>query len=335
MKKINLYDMSNRGYFDAKSVIESNHIFTWVIGGRGIGKTYSVLKYLIENNITFMLLRRTQNESDLQAVEMTSSLTKILSRCKDEYKFSKLGDKVGMIEWDAGRCYTCALSTFANIRGVNFDDVKYIVFDEFIKEPHIRKIHAEGLAFENLVESVNRNRDIDGGEPVHIIGLANAMDIANEIFIQYDLVEIAEEMMSNGIEQSILGDTLIVVAQNSPISKAKEETKLYKNSSEEFASLSIKNKFILNDFSYIKKQNLKNYKIVLNVGNLYLYQSKSNYEFYVSFSKAKTKKVYGTNLTDLERFRRAEWRYYVRYLDGYVKFESYKACSLFEKYYAK
>ena len=330
---MNLYSKTN-GYFDAESVIKSNHIFNFIVGGRGIGKTYSTLKYLIQNNITFIYLRRTQNESDLQASEMTSSLTKVLDACANEFSFSKLNQKVGMIEYDGGnRIYTCALSTFASIRGINFDDVKFILFDEFIKEPHVKAIKCEGLALLNIMESVGRNRETVGDEPLRLICLANSMDIANETFMQFDLVTVAENMMNKGVEIYSSGDILLVICQNSPISKKKAKTSLYINGGEEFSKMAISNEFILNDFSYVRKRNLREYKIILRVGDLYLYRHKNNMTYYVTFTRATTKREYGTNTNDLKKFRRAEWRYFTKYLDGLIYFENYKACALFEKYF--
>ena len=334
-QKINLYDMNNKGYFDAQSVINADFQFTFITGGRGIGKTYGVLKWLIQNNITFIYLRRTQNECDLQSVEMTSSLTKLLNRYANEYKFSKVSKNVGMVEYDGGVIYTCALSTFASMRGINFDDVKFVVFDEFIKEPHVRSIKGEGFALSNLMESIERNRAWETNEHVRLICLANSMDIANDTFMAFDLVSDAERMMNEGQEVFMDGDKLLIICQKSPISQKKLSTGLYKNASEEFAKMSINNEFVLNDFSYVKKRNLKEYQILLNVGDLYFYKHKAKMEYYVSFVKQKTKRSYDDSLSGLEKFRRKEWRYYMRYLDGFVYFENYKSCRLFEKYYEK
>lgn len=333
---INLYNKKN-GYFDIDSVLKnSKQKIIFCVGGRGIGKTYSTIKWMLENNKKFILLRRTQNESDLQSNAMTSSLTKVLNACGVNYKFARISNKVGVVFIDdEPMIYLCALSTFASIRGVNFDAVDYIVFDEFIKEPHVKAIKAEGMALMNLYESVNRNRIIDGIEEVTLLCLANSMDIANDTFIQFDLVTIAESMIETGDEIYMDGDILLIIAQNSPISKAKQDGVLYRNAGEEYASMAIKNEFILNDFTYITKKNLRDYKVVLNVGDLYLYKHKAYGEYYVTFTKATTSKRYTTSNADLERFKRAEWRYYLKYLDGYIYFENYKACALFEKYYAK
>lgn len=333
---MNLY-LKESGYFDINSILKNTkQKIIFCVGGRGIGKTFSSVQWMLKNKKKFILLRRTQSESDLQANPMTSSLTKILNSCGCNYKFARVSNKVGVVFIDdEPMIYTCALSTFASIRGINFDDVQYIIFDEFIKEPHVKAIKSEGIALLNLFESVNRNRIIEGIEEVTLLCLANSMDIANDTFMQFDLVSIAERMIETGDEIYKTDDILLIIAQNSPISKKKQEGVLYRNAGEEYASMAIKNEFILNDFTYITKKNLRDYKIILNVGDLYLYKHKAYAEFYVTFTKGSTKKVYNASSADLERFRRAEWRYYLKYLDGYIYFENYKACALFEKYYSK
>lgn len=332
---INLY-LKKSGWLDIDSILKSKQKIVFCIGARGIGKSYSAFKWMIEHRKKFVLLRRTQTESDLQANTITSSLVKNLNDAGVNYSFGKASDKVGIVYIDdEPMIYTCALSTFSSVRGINMDDVEYLIFDEFIKEPHVKKIKAEGFAFMNLIESINRNRFKEGKEEINILCLANSMDIANDTFMQFDLVNVAERMIEAGEEVYINGDILLIIAQNSPISKQKEKTLLYRNAGEEFSAMAIKNKFILNDFTYIQKKNLREYKILLNVGDLYLYRHKHFNEYYVCFTKAITKRIYKSSNADLERFRRAEWRYYQKYLDGYIYFQSYKACALFEKYFSK
>ena len=327
-----LYDKI--GYFNAKSIIESGYHFIFVTGARGTGKTFSSLKYLIEKRKPFIYLRRTQDESDLQANENTSSLTKVLRYCKCDFTFGKLSKKVGCVYMDGKPLiYTCALSTFASIRGINFDNIDYAIYDEFICEPHVRSFKAEGLALMNFYESVNRNRELEGDEALRLICLSNSLNIANDTFMEFNLVSPAEALAESGNEIYTNNDILLIVMHNSPISKKKAETKLYSNASEEFHKMAIENKFILNDFTYVGKRNLRDYQILFQVGDLYFYKHKSNNEYYCTFTKATTKRIYSNGLADLERFRRAEWKYYARYLDGYVKFDSYKAIALFEKYF--
>ena len=58
-----LYD--DNGYFDIGRVLASKLPFIFVVGGRGTGKTFSSLKYVLEHNIKFVFLRRTQSQVDL------------------------------------------------------------------------------------------------------------------------------------------------------------------------------------------------------------------------------------------------------------------------------
>ena len=55
-----------------------------------------------------------------------------------------------------------ALSVVANIRGIDFSDYDYILFDEFIPSDGERPIKREFEAFLNFYETVNRNRELEG-----------------------------------------------------------------------------------------------------------------------------------------------------------------------------
>ena len=335
-KRDDKFIYAENGYFNAKAIINDFHPFIFVTGARGTGKTYSTFLELITRREPFILLRRTQDEADLQANENTSSLTKVLRAAKVSYRFGKLSKKVGVIYIDeVPMIYTCGLSTFASIRGVDFGTLRYAVYDEFIPEVHVRSFKAEGVSLMNFYESVNRNRELEGFNPLKLIGLSNSMNIANDIFMEFELVTPAERLSYSEEEIYIKDDdtTMLIVMKNSPISKQKEGTALYRTASEEFSAMAISNKFILNDFTYVQKQNLKQYKAILRVGDLYLYKHKSDNTYYATFVQSTTKNIYTHSQADLERFRRAEWKYYKKYLDGKVKFDSFKAVALYEKYF--
>lgn len=336
---MNLYLES--GYLDMESIIESGYPFIFVPAARGTGKTYGTLKHHLQMGNKILLIRRTKTEAELQA-KMESTAYKAVF------------DDLGIDEWGCTPCgsagygavqirqgdedvivaYVSALNTFANIRGIDFSDVDYIVFDEFIAEPHVRKIKNEGMALANLYESVNRNRELQGRPPVQLLCLANSVNMANDTFMYFNLIESAEHMLQEGIEWMELGNKLLIIPQHSPISEQKAETALYKAVSSEFADMAIKNKFILNDFTYVQRRSLAEYNCIYIVGDLCMYQHKSRQEFYVSFSKGKTKEVYTNGYADLQRFRRERWRFAGYYLDGMIRFENYRAVALWEKYFA-
>lgn len=336
---MNLY--LENGYLDMASIIESGYPFIFVPAARGTGKTYGSLKYHVEHRNKILLIRRTKTEAELQAKAESTSYKTVL-------------DDMGITEWgctssaSAGYgtvqiregeqerilAYVSALNTFANIRGIDFSDVDYIVYDEFIAEPHVRKIKNEGMALANLYESVNRNRELKGRPPVQLLCLANSVNMANDPFMYFNLIEEAERMLQEGREIAELGNKLLIIPQHSPVSEKKAETALYKAVSDEYAQMAIHNKFILNDFTYVQKRSLKEYNCQYQVGDLFVYKHKSNHEYYVTFTRGQTKNRYTNGYADLSRFRRDKWRFLGFYLDGMIRFENYRSVALWEKYFA-
>ena len=324
------------GWFNAPEVIRQPENFIFITGARGTGKTYGVLKWLISNKKCFIYLRRTQDEADMQGRTDTSSLTKILEDLNLDFEFSKISKKIYLLDVPRfSKVYMCALSTFSTVRGVNFDSVEYIVYDEMIPEVHAHRFRMEGLALMNLYETVNRNRELEGKPAVKLIGLSNSLNIANDVFIEFGLIQSAERLLSAESEEyERLGNKLLIIMKHSPISEKKAGTALYAAASEQFIDMAIKNKFIMNDFSYVKKRPLQQYRPYINIGDLTVYEHKSEDEYYVSFSYQKSDIVYKSNANDLKRFRRAEMDLWLDYLDGFVRFENYRAVALFEKYFA-
>lgn len=336
---MNLY--LDNGYLDMKSIIETGYPFIFIPAARGTGKTYGTLKYHLINHNKILLIRRTKQEAELQARKETTSY-KILFHdleITDYYCTSGSASGYGSVVIPGDQdpeevAYIAALNTFASIRGIDFSDIDFIVYDEFICEPHVRKIKNEGMALANLYESVNRNRELLGKPPVQLLCLANSVNMANDVFMYFDLITEAERMLQEEIEFSEIGNKLLIIPQHSPISEKKEQTALYKAVNNEFSEMAIRNKFILNDFTYVQKRNLKEYKCLYKVGDLYIYQHKSSHEYYATFTKGQTKSIYSSGYSDLQRFRRDKWRFAGFYLDGYIRFENYRAVVLWEKYFA-
>ena len=336
----NLY--TEAGWINAAAILQDPAYFIFVNGGRGIGKTYSVIKELIENGLPFLFLRRTEIEAAMQADIDNSSLQPVLEDMgildgDHELTVRKTAKgKLAKIFVDGSEiCGCAALSTFASLRGVNMSMYKVLLYDEFITEAHVRALKDEGAAFSNCYETINRNRELKGQPPLKAILLANSLNIANDIYMHYDLIRPAEELTRTGREIYRDGLKLLIVAQQSPISKKKMDTALYKAAADSYIRMSIQNKFIYNDFTYVKKQNIQEYKALCRVGDLYIYKHKSSNRYYVTFTRASVTKEYNTGSADLERFRREKCRYYSRYLDGFVMFDTYQALALFEKYYNK
>ena len=334
---MNLYDKKT-GYLDWPDILKHSGPLLFMTGARGIGKSFGCVKYFLDSRIPFLYMRRLQTEADLQQQPETSDLEKIFQALGISARYEKIahGKICRVIDTADEReiCEVIALSTFAGIRSVNFDRFDWLIYDEFIPEPHIKKIKMEGFALQQALESIGRNRELEGRPPLRLVALSNSLNLANDIFIQFDLVETAEKLFRD--EQSEiahLGDRTLILPRNSPISRRKASTMLYRNASEEFSRMAIRNEFVLNDMSYVHKRPIREFVIRFRVGDLYVYRHKTNGSYYVTFTKSPTKNAYETNKNDLERLRREKRRFWWGYLDGKIRFESYRAVALFEEYF--
>ena len=329
---LKLYD--DNGYLNIPEITNIGIPLIFIAAARGTGKTYGICKDTLINNINAMLLRRTQTEAELQFDHDSCSFYEPAADLGIEYTITRAGKNNARIWYNDSSTFIAGLSTFANIRGAfNFRDVTRIFYDEFIPEPHVKKIKDEGFALANLYESVNRNRELQGRTPVQLICAANSMNLANDYFIYFGLIRDAEEMLKTGEEYRIIGDKILIIPRDSPISRRKGKTVLYKNVNQEFSDMALKNEFILNDFTYVQKNVLREYQVLMRVGSLTIYKHKSNNEYFVNMVPAETKKIYTDSYSDLARFRRDQWRLSGRYLDGKIRFADYYSLSLFEKYF--
>ena len=334
----NLYLES--GYISQSAIKAGRSSFVFEIGGRGTGKSYGMLQYIMQHNIKFLLLRRTQTEADIIGTDLTNPFKALqldelphpVSVSKNLHAFHQMRE-----EEDKTIGYLAALSTFATIRGVDLSDVELIFYDEFIPEKHQRPIKDEYEALMNVYESVNRNRELQGRPPVKMVCCANSNDIANPIFIGLQIVDRIARMMQKGIESyhDDKRSLSVYMFQRSPISEKKADTALYRlTAGSDFQNMALRNMFDL-DSTYISSRNLKEYKPLVRIGELVIYEHKSRLEYYVRCgSSGSVPHVFGTSDMDRKRFVKMYNYLFIRYLAGHMLFENSISQVLFEKYFA-
>ncbi len=327
-----LYEKS--GYLNFSEIMKIKSPFIFITGGRGIGKSFGCLKWLIENKKIFLYLRRKDEEAKLQANKTTSQLSPVARYLNVEETFSSI-DKIHICDFSNGaRCYISALSTFSNLRGIDLQECQYIIYDEFVPEIHARKIKEEGIAFSNVFETVNRNRELEGGVSVKAVLLSNSLNLDTDIFRTFNLIPIYEKMINEGKEVTIGETKTVIIPQRSPISNKKENTVLYKATSQEYSEMALQNKFIMNDFSLIKKEDIKAYRAHTQIGDITIMRHKTQRRYYVIVRRMKAPSVYNDTISGRQVFKRdTTTKFYWAYLDGKVLFDSFLAMSLFLKYY--
>lgn len=324
------------GYVNMRAVFELPFTFIWIVGGRGTGKTYGALEYLLESNTRFMLLRRTASQAQ---IVQNPAMTPIKSVVTDHgwkytvapvvkgiggiYEYQNTDGKDELIYPAAG--YIASLSTFANVRGFDASDIDAIFYDEFIKEEHEKGMKGEADALLNAYETMNRNRELQGRKPIKMAAASNSTDLANPYFVRLGLVTEVERMRQKGqmVRELPDRDTCIIDLQHSPVSEQKRDTALYRMAKNtKFASMALDNDFGV-DMGQYKSKSLKEYKPMLAVGELVVYRHKSRQEFYISPHRSGTPPYYGTSKQELTRFRLQNRWLVAAYINQQVRFESY------------
>lgn len=177
-----------------------------------------------------------------------------------------------------------SLSSVAKIRGFNGSRYTKILYDEFIPEKHVAKINNEFSALANAYETINSNRELNNEKPVELWLLANSNNLGSPILEGFGLTDKIEHMQRRGQEFSILPDRgiLIVLAMDSPISKKKRKTALYKAIPDSnFTKMSLENKFSYDSDDHIQTFNLKEFRPHCTIGNLTFLTHKGGERVYV------------------------------------------------------
>ena len=339
-----IYDQS--GYVNVKGILDCGYPFNFLVGGRGTGKTYTALKTAKEEGRKFMLMRRTQSQSDLISkpeFSVFKPLNEDLGWNVMVHRISKYNSAFyeihgsqddEKIEHEIG--YTCALSTISNMRGFDASDIDLIIYDEFIPEKHERLLKNEADAVWNAYETMNRNREIKGKAPIQMICLANANDITNPIFESLGLIRIADKMQKGNTDRwtdEKRGIQLIML-HRSPVSRQKANTALYRlTSGTDFSNMALDNDFNV-DRSHVRPRPLNEFVPVCSIGELCIYRHKSDLRLYATTHLSG---VFNTvfSLSDADRmhYQRLYRTHWELYISNQIDFEDVLAEKMFIKYW--
>ena len=279
-------------YIDVSEQLYRRCMMYIYIGGRGVGKTYGALRYVMKENICFMYLRRSQKELDISVTQAGNPFKKLNSDYGYSYEISG-GDIPTITQKEDGKSvlkgYAGALSTFSNVRGTDFSDVEIIIYDEFIPEKNNRcVIRNEWDALYNLLETVNRNRELEGREYVKIIMLSNATNIECDILAQSGLIPTIESMIRKSqkrMENTKRGIYLELCEAS--VSEEKANTALYRLAGNcEFTEHALKNEFSYDTSYDIRRVNLSEYIPLCSYEACTIYKHKSKSSYYISRIKA-------------------------------------------------
>lgn len=260
------------------------------IGGRGIGKTYSGIDTIFTKYKCPFYLRTTNQ--DMVACQFGNPFSTYNHNNDTSYGLD-YKEKIGMgyiysdYPDNTQRIGYCgALAQISTVRGLGFEDVDVILYDEFQSEIHRRKTTKElGKALLNFYETVNRNRELIGKPPVKMYLLSNSISLENDILITYDIVREIQEMLIKGQTRRTLKDRGIYIdlCQND-VSNLKANTNLYQSvKGSNFIDESLGNQFT-NDALYTVDRSVKiiEYYPYIQIAQYCIYKHKSKDMYHIA-----------------------------------------------------
>lgn len=208
--------MDNGIFFNYERVISYNAFLNFLIGSRGVGKTFGasefVVKEFIKKGHEFVYIRRYKSDLLKHFKKFFDSLIK--EEKFPEHTLTTKGTTYIIDDKVAG--YGLTLSTAHQLKGSNFPNVKYIIFDEFlIEEGQSHYLKNEVNIFLGLIESIARMRDIK------VFCLGNSTSDVNPYFLYFNLTM----PYNNDIKTFKNGLILLQKINNEEYIKAKKQTK--------------------------------------------------------------------------------------------------------------
>lgn len=237
-------------YWEINKVFSYNKLFNFIVGARGVGKTYGAKKKAIERfikkNEQFIYLRRYKEE--------LAKISKFFDDINNEFPdidFEVKGNDFyinGMIAGSA-----LALTQAKKEKSVPYPRVSMIIFDEFIIEAkgYSRYLTNEVSCFLEEYSTIARDRD------VIVFFLSNALTISNPYFIYFDIFPSKNEFTVKGdiLIQSVKDNEYIDKMNNTRFGKLIQGT--------EYGDYAISNEFLLDNNDFIAKKN-ENYRFLFS-----------------------------------------------------------------------
>lgn len=171
-------------WYDPTKIKSYNKTLNFIIGGRGIGKTYSFKKDAInrfkKKGKQFFYLRR--HKSDMKKIK-TFLNDQIANFPDDEFKITGGSEFTIFTINGLEMGYAMPLSVYAGLKSSAYVDVDTIIMDEFIPEKgaYNSYIPNEVEILLNIVDSLLRERE------GHVYLLANNASIVNPYFSYFQI----------------------------------------------------------------------------------------------------------------------------------------------------
>ena len=307
----------------------SEAIMYFVLGERGVGKSYGAIvkavKNFLKDGSQFVYLRRYNTELDTAVPKFFDALIendefegielKVI-KSRNMSKFLVDGEVAG---------YAIALSTANILKSTSFSRVNLIIFDEFIIDKgnyHYLRNECEQTL--DIIETIGRLRDIK------ILFLGNSISQSNPYFNYFDL-SLPYDNQFKTFRDGLIVVNYIKNEKYRAVKKASKFGRLIEGT--DYAKYAIDNEFLRDNNNFIEKRNEDaiNWNVVILYGRKYgIWVGKKTHRIYVESNyNPLNRMVYSTdeyshNEDTLVLSAKRDWFKIVveNYKIGNVRFES-------------
>lgn len=249
-------------------LLTHNGLFNFSITNRGGGKTYNAkviginnfknkrirketkkikdgVQQFIERGEMFIYLRRYKTE--------LKQLTTFFDAVQVEFPDDKLEVKGHVFYCNEKVCgYAMPLSTALTQRGLTFEYVSLIIFDEFIIDKgHIRYLDNEVEHFLNFYETVARSRN-----DVRVLFLGNAISLVNPYFVYWNIQpDLNKRFNRYKFDDNGLPFIVVEIHKNEEFVAMKKETRFGQGiAGTDFEGMAVDNHFNKDRDDFIEKR---------------------------------------------------------------------------------
>lgn len=298
-------------YINTADYLKYKRAFTFVLGSRGIGKTYSSLLVPLERPEyrKMLYLRNTQEQLNVCLKDFANPYKRInldknyIVKMDKEMNYAYINDYT--LDTMNPDCigYAAALSTFNNLRSLDMSDVNLILAEEAIQRQTL--MYDQFSAFCNMYETVARNRELEGRPPLQCLVISNTQSLDSPLLRGFNLIPRIERMKTRGVGLHIDKDYVIVLTDGGGVTQLKSDTALYRmTTGTGYYEEALQNDFAYDDTTGVGYQNLHAFTPVCQIDSLYIYRKKNMAFYYCCWSRATKIPVYNSK-DGLSHFMRA------------------------------
>ena len=240
---------SHNIFYNPTPVLSHNSLFNFVLGARGVGKTYAFKKYCIEQAVRqgkqFIYLRRYKTELKQNALNTFFNDLNIPN--KDKYSVKNnvfyYKDKViGM---------ALPLSTYISNKSVVLNKVCNIIYDEFIIDKgSYHYLAHEVETFLEFYFTIARFDNNGNMRNVRVFFLANAMSSTNPYFVYWNIKCNSGEYGIKRINEQVI----VEVNENKAYTDAISKTNAYKIiDGTDYVKYAFNSEFLRDNYNLVEK----------------------------------------------------------------------------------